>query len=82
MFIAQVGALRTVKEDSASLPPLAIRQAANKTALREIETQKEQFQRLGIMADWSTETTYRTIGLFLSDPPARNLTPRQTILTR
>ncbi|KAJ7839606.1 tRNA synthetases class I-domain-containing protein [Mycena olivaceomarginata] len=54
-------ALHELGEDSASLPPLAIRQAANKTALREIETQKEQFQRLGIMADWSTETTYRTI---------------------
>ncbi|KAJ6499714.1 tRNA synthetases class I-domain-containing protein [Mycena vitilis] len=47
--------------NSASLPPLAIRHAAHKTALREIDTQKEQFQRLGIMADWSNESTYRTI---------------------
>ncbi|KAJ7039834.1 tRNA synthetases class I-domain-containing protein [Mycena alexandri] len=56
-------ALHELGEDSASLPPLAIRRAAHETALREIDTQKEQFQRLGIMADWSDETTYRTIGL-------------------
>ncbi|KAJ6499704.1 isoleucyl-tRNA synthetase [Mycena vitilis] len=54
-------ALQELGEDSASLPPLAIRHAAHKTALREIDTQKEQFQRLGIMADWSNESTYRTI---------------------
>ncbi|KAJ7173766.1 tRNA synthetases class I-domain-containing protein [Mycena filopes] len=54
-------ALQELGEDSASLPPLAIRRAAHETALREINTQKEQFQRLGIMADWSDETTYRTI---------------------
>ncbi|KAJ7695476.1 tRNA synthetases class I-domain-containing protein [Mycena rosella] len=54
-------ALLELGEDSASLPPLAIRHAAHKTALREIDTQREQFQRLGIMADWSNETTYRTI---------------------
>ncbi|KAJ7234625.1 isoleucyl-tRNA synthetase [Mycena haematopus] len=54
-------ALHELGEDSASLPPLAIRRAAHKTALREIDTQKEQFQRLGIMADWSNESTYRTI---------------------
>ncbi|PBK94614.1 isoleucyl-tRNA synthetase [Armillaria gallica] len=27
-----------------------------------IETQKEEFQQFGIMADWSKETTYRTLG--------------------
>ncbi|KAJ7136038.1 tRNA synthetases class I-domain-containing protein [Mycena epipterygia] len=54
-------ALHELGEDSASLPPLAIRRAAHKTALREIDTQRDQFQRLGIMADWSNETTYRTI---------------------
>ncbi|KAF7350467.1 hypothetical protein MVEN_01352200 [Mycena venus] len=54
-------ALNELGEDSASLPPLAIRHAAHKTALRQIDTQRDQFQRLGIMADWSDETTYRTI---------------------
>ncbi|KAJ6486898.1 isoleucyl-tRNA synthetase [Mycena sanguinolenta] len=54
-------ALNELGEDSASLPPLVIRRAAHKTALREINTQREQFKRLGIMADWSDESTYRTI---------------------
>ncbi|KAJ7057865.1 tRNA synthetases class I-domain-containing protein [Mycena amicta] len=54
-------ALEELAADSSSLSPLLIRQAAHKTALREVENQKAQFQRLGIMADWSTETTYRTI---------------------
>ncbi|KAF7349261.1 hypothetical protein MSAN_01715600 [Mycena sanguinolenta] len=45
-------ALNELGEDSASLPPLAIRRAAHQTALREIATQREQFKRLGIMADW------------------------------
>ncbi|KAJ7637112.1 isoleucyl-tRNA synthetase [Roridomyces roridus] len=54
-------ALHELGQDSTSLPPLAIRDAAHKTALREVNTQREQFQRLGIMADWSEESTYRTI---------------------
>ncbi|KAK7046684.1 tRNA synthetases class I-domain-containing protein [Favolaschia claudopus] len=54
-------ALAELGKDSASLPPSDIRAAAHKTALREISTQKAQFQRLGIMADWGNETTYRTI---------------------
>ncbi|KAJ7512047.1 tRNA synthetases class I-domain-containing protein [Mycena galericulata] len=54
-------ALNELGEDSTSLPPQDIRRAAHKTALREINTQREQFQRLGLMADWSDESTYRTI---------------------
>ncbi|CAK5272919.1 unnamed protein product, partial [Mycena citricolor] len=54
-------ALTELGADSTSLSALAIRQAAHNTALREIEVQKAQFQRLGIMADWSDENTYRTI---------------------
>ncbi|KAJ7096704.1 tRNA synthetases class I-domain-containing protein [Mycena belliarum] len=54
-------ALLELGEDPSTLPPLAIRHAAYKTALREVDNQREQFQRLGIMADWSNETTYRTI---------------------
>ncbi|KAJ6571758.1 tRNA synthetases class I-domain-containing protein [Mycena capillaripes] len=54
-------ALHELGKDSVSLPPLEIRRAAHKTALREIDTQRDQFQRLGIMAEWSDESTYRTI---------------------
>ncbi|KAJ7145346.1 tRNA synthetases class I-domain-containing protein [Mycena crocata] len=54
-------ALNELGEDSTSLAPLTIRRAAHETALREIRNQREQFQRLGIMADWSDESTYRTI---------------------
>lgn len=44
-------------------PPAVIRNAARETALREIDSQREQFKPLGIMADWdSKERTYRTLG--------------------
>ncbi|KAK0445212.1 tRNA synthetases class I-domain-containing protein [Armillaria borealis] len=54
-------ALKDLGTDSRSLTPSDIRSAARKTALHEIETQKEEFQQFGIMADWSKETTYRTL---------------------
>ncbi|KAK0496309.1 tRNA synthetases class I-domain-containing protein [Armillaria luteobubalina] len=54
-------ALKDLGTDSRSLTPSDIRSAARKTALREIEIQKEEFQQFGIMADWSKETTYRTL---------------------
>ena len=42
---------------------MVIRDAANATALREIDSQKRQFSSLAIMADWkSEEWTYRTLG--------------------
>ena len=48
-----------------ALSPGEIRNAARDTALREISSQKSQFQSLGIMADWSSEErTYRTLGMF------------------
>ena len=44
-------------------PPVVIREAAKSTALSQIDSQKEQFRSLGIMADWdSKENTYRTLG--------------------
>jgi isoleucyl-tRNA synthetase len=47
-------------------PASEIRRAARATALREIDSQREQFRQLGIMADWdSKERTYRTIGLYI-----------------
>ncbi|KAF7323909.1 hypothetical protein MKEN_00612300 [Mycena kentingensis (nom. inval.)] len=54
-------ALKELGTDARSLDSLAIREAAHKVALREVENQMTQFKRLGIMADWSTDTTYRTI---------------------
>jgi isoleucyl-tRNA synthetase len=50
------------KKDSLTVPPNVIRAAAEATAKREIESQKTQFRHLGIMADWSSESTYRTLG--------------------
>ena len=45
-------------------PALDIRRAAKETALREIDSQREQFRSLAIMADWdSKERTYRTLGM-------------------
>ncbi|KAL1943823.1 hypothetical protein VTO73DRAFT_3641 [Trametes versicolor] len=43
------------------LTPSQIRDEAEKLARKEVTSQMEQFQALGIMADWSTETTYRTL---------------------
>ncbi|SJL18208.1 uncharacterized protein ARMOST_21786 [Armillaria ostoyae] len=54
----------SLKTDSRSLTPSDIRLAARQTTLCEIETQKEEFQQFGIMADWSKETTYRTLAIF------------------
>jgi len=52
-----------LKKDSCSVDPMVIRDAANATALREIDSQKKQFSSLAIMADWeSKEWTYRTLG--------------------
>jgi isoleucyl-tRNA synthetase len=50
------------KEDSLTAHPSVIRAAAEATAKREIESQKAQFRHFGIMADWSAESTYRTLG--------------------
>lgn len=44
------------------LSPDTIRSNARLVAEREISTQKQEFQQLGIMADWSTQGTYRTLG--------------------
>ena len=44
-------------------PPVVIREAARTTALKEMDSQKEQFRALGIMADWDSKVnTYRTLG--------------------
>ncbi|KAG5634944.1 hypothetical protein H0H81_000255 [Sphagnurus paluster] len=54
-------ALQDLGQDSLTTPSSTIRAAADSTAKREVASQKEQYQHFGIMADWSTETTYRTL---------------------
>ncbi|KAG6872580.1 hypothetical protein C0995_008647 [Termitomyces sp. Mi166 len=54
-------ALQELGQDSSNTPAGTIREAAHTTAKREIASQKEQFQHFGIMADWSHESTYRTL---------------------
>ena len=44
------------------LTPSRIREEADKYARNEVASQMAQFRDLGIMADWSPETTYRTLG--------------------
>ena len=51
-----------MQKDPRILPPHSIRAAAKKVANREIMVQREEFQELGIMADWSEAGTYRTLG--------------------
>ena len=44
------------------LTPSRIREEADNYARNEVASQMAQFRDLGIMADWSSETTYRTLG--------------------
>lgn len=41
---------------------ITIRQEAEKYAKDQVESQLEQFRHLGIMAGWTEDTTYRTLG--------------------
>ncbi|KAG6887858.1 hypothetical protein C0992_010462 [Termitomyces sp. T32_za158] len=54
-------ALQELGQDSSNTPAWTIREAAHATATREIASQKEQFQHFGIMANWSDDSTYRTL---------------------
>ncbi|KAG5716151.1 Isoleucyl-tRNA synthetase [Termitomyces sp. T112] len=54
-------ALQELGQDSSNTPAGTIREAAHATARQEIASQKEQFKHFGIMADWSDESTYRTL---------------------
>lgn len=51
------------KSDARSVPPTTIRTAAREVAHREIERQRGEFQQFGIMADWSRDGCYRTLGM-------------------
>jgi isoleucyl-tRNA synthetase len=66
--VSFVSLMGLAKQDSVTAPPNVIRAAAKATATREIESQKAQFRHFGIMADWSAESTYRTLGTrYLND---------------
>ncbi|KAG1900331.1 tRNA synthetases class I-domain-containing protein [Suillus fuscotomentosus] len=54
-------ALQELKKDALSLAPNVIRAAAKATAEREMKTQQEEFEQFCIMADWSPQTTFRTL---------------------
>ncbi|KAF8067764.1 tRNA synthetases class I-domain-containing protein [Lyophyllum atratum] len=54
-------ALQELGQDSLTTPASTIRATADATARREIISQKEQYRHFGIMADWSPESTYRTL---------------------
>ncbi|KAK2465643.1 hypothetical protein APHAL10511_002187 [Amanita phalloides] len=55
-------ALEELGKASYTIPAGTIRQAARSTAMREIASQKAQFQPFGIMADWNQDSsTYRTL---------------------
>ncbi|PCH44886.1 isoleucyl-tRNA synthetase [Wolfiporia cocos MD-104 SS10] len=43
------------------LAPEEIRVAAEAFAKQEVETQQDQFQQFGVMANWTPESTYRTM---------------------
>jgi isoleucyl-tRNA synthetase len=47
------------------VPATTIRAAARELAYREIQRQREEFQEFGIMADWSPDGCYRTLGIYL-----------------
>ncbi|KAF9493086.1 isoleucyl-tRNA synthetase [Pleurotus eryngii] len=54
-------ALQELGKESSTASASEIRSAASSTAQREVQSQKQQFQELGIMADWSEASTYRTL---------------------
>ncbi|CAA7268378.1 unnamed protein product [Cyclocybe aegerita] len=55
-------AMKDMKRNPLETPPSIIREGAKATALREIDSQREQFRPLAVMADWySSERTYRTL---------------------
>jgi hypothetical protein len=57
------------QDSSHTLTATEIRTAARRTALQQIDIQREEFRQLGVMADWDGDSgegpgrgTYRTLG--------------------
>ena len=59
---------RYYKVEVNELTPSQVRAEAEKYAHKEVASQMAQFRELGVMADWSPETTYRTLGWFAGHP--------------
>lgn len=53
---------KRVQKNAEDLSPQTIRAEAEKFAKEEVATQRDQFRQFGIMADWSAQSTYRTMG--------------------
>ena len=62
MNITRCYVLTHLQVEVNELTPMRIREEAEKYARNEVASQMSQFRELGIMADWSPETTYRTLG--------------------
>lgn len=52
----------SMKKDMSEISPSGIRSAAESYAKGQVQSQMEQFRQLGIMAAWTEESTYRTLG--------------------
>ncbi|KAJ3519689.1 hypothetical protein NM688_g9264 [Phlebia brevispora] len=53
--------LKNIGKDVHEVPPMTIRKEAEAYAKDQVSSQQEQFKQLGVMAGWSTDTTYRTL---------------------
>jgi isoleucyl-tRNA synthetase len=52
-----------MQKDPLTLPPRTVRTEARSYAEKEVSKQKEEFRKLGVMADWENhDATYRTLG--------------------
>ncbi len=49
----EMTALKKIKKENEALKPKQIREFCRKEALSWVKTQKEQFERLGVLADWN-----------------------------
>ena len=56
--------LRLYQKEAKDLEPTAIRSMADSYARQQVLSQAEQFSEFGIMADWGTDSTYRTLGAY------------------
>ncbi|KAI0790394.1 tRNA synthetases class I-domain-containing protein [Abortiporus biennis] len=53
--------LKNIGKEHHEISPVEIRTEAEAYAKSQVLSQQEQFRQLGIMADWTTESTYRTL---------------------
>ncbi|KZP15924.1 isoleucyl-tRNA synthetase [Athelia psychrophila] len=63
-------ALKDLGKSAHTLAPPEIRSAARRTALEQIDVQREEFQQLGIMADWGQSIEGKETGVYRTLDPA------------